>query len=165
MATIAVLGIAVGGVYLVVVKPPQATHPLRHRCGICGTQTDDRFLWTERGLEYLCHQHRQQREKEIYSERTNRREVPRGQPVRQVAGVTVVGAELTDRDVEEIGKAIGRLGADIDKRIIAIQQITPDSVEVTTGEIRGPLDGGGQILYLQRAGETWQLDEVSHWLS
>lgn len=52
-----------------------------------------------------------------------------------------------------------------EKRLLSIRVISPDEVEVETGEIRGPLDGGGQTATLKKANGVWTITGVGYWMS
>ncbi len=68
-------------------------------------------------------------------------------------------------DLAAIQAAIDLLPGDIDKWIISIIQINSTTAEVRTGEQRGPLDGGGEMLLLKRSGPIWTIIRVGSWVS
>ena len=91
-----------------------------------------------------------------------------GCDVRTIDGISVVGDDLTPEDVAAIRCVISTCGLDIDQRVLCIQETGANTVEVRTGEMRGPLDGGGDIVLLERVGGAWQvIDDGVHrsWVS
>ena len=87
---------------------------------------------------------------------------------RMIDGIHVVGDGLTQEDVVAIRETIAASDLKVDKRVLSINQQDAKSVEVMTGEIRGPLDGGGDIILLEKVDGKWQIvgDGVSRgWVS
>ena len=46
---------------------------------------------------------------------------------------------------------------DVENRIVSLSQKDATNVEVLTGEIRGPPDGGGDIILLGRVDGKWSI--------
>jgi len=86
----------------------------------------------------------------------------------EIEGIQVEGqiTSITPQDVSEISKAIQQ--AKVDQPIISIRVIQENHVEVTTGTIRGPLDGGGFIYEFKKNENKWELinpNMIKSWVS
>jgi hypothetical protein len=75
----------------------------------------------------------------------------------QVHGVFVAGG-LSDLQAENIS-AIVDYAKIVDKQypLMGIEFLGPDKVEIQTGVIRGPLDGGGRYHTLEKRNGKWQV--------
>jgi hypothetical protein len=75
----------------------------------------------------------------------------------QVHGVFVAGG-LNDLQAENIS-AIVDYAKTVDKQypLMEIEFLGPDKVEIQTGVIRGPLDGGGRYHTLEKRNGKWQV--------
>ena len=78
-----------------------------------------------------------------------------------------VQGPLADSDIAAIVAIVQRI-PNLDQRIVRIEAKTPKSVFVYTGEQRGPLDGGGHVVALQKRYGRWIVVEdwrESIWVS
>lgn len=82
----------------------------------------------------------------------------------QVPRVPVHG-DLAWSDVRAVCKVANAFAETKDEPVLSIEVIRPDEVEVTTGEVRGPLSGGGHILTLKKSKGKWTVQEVAMWIS
>ena len=74
---------------------------------------------------------------------------------------------ITEADVQEIIKVVQTIPR-IDRNVLSIRVISANQVEVTTGIIRGPLNGGGDEVIIQRQKDGWKwLDDgvMRSWVS
>lgn len=76
-----------------------------------------------------------------------------------------VNGKLSRSDVAAICHVIETSSQLSEKRILWINVKAPDEVEVWTGEVRGPLDGGGEAATLNKANGVWVITDVAYWLS
>lgn len=75
------------------------------------------------------------------------------------------GGQLSKSDYEAIRQIVATHDRLFEKNIIGIQVDGPDRVEVTTGpKDLKPLDGGGDILTLQKGGGKWFVVELGSWI-
>ena len=65
-----------------------------------------------------------------------------------------VHGQLAESDIKQIVALVHGL-PNLDHRIVRIEAKTSRSVFVHTGEQRGPLDGGGNIVTLEKRNGTW----------
>ncbi len=65
---------------------------------------------------------------------------------------------ISKKDVQEIIAVVQKI-PDIDHNILIIRVVSADKVIVDTGIVRGPLDGGGDIVIIQREKDGWKWDE------
>ena len=65
-----------------------------------------------------------------------------------------VEGPLAEADIREIVAVVQRIPK-LDHRIVRIEAKTPRSVQVDTGELRGPLDGGGHVVTLEKKNGKW----------
>jgi hypothetical protein len=73
-------------------------------------------------------------------------------------------ATISVFDLTEIITAVKKVESDSILMISAEDQ--PDGqIEVTTGVVRGPLDGGGKKYYLKRIDGTWVIQSQAFWVS
>lgn len=82
-----------------------------------------------------------------------------------VEGINVSGKiiSIDVKDVADIVEIITNTGeAD---PILSIRVISRSDVEVTTGIVRGPLDGGGNIYRVKKKNGQWTLDGKGSWIS
>lgn len=77
----------------------------------------------------------------------------------------VFGGTLSPADQKAIVAVINSLSTIHDKRILSIEVTTPSTVEVLTGEVRGPLDGGGTIIRLKFESGVWKVFGITSWVS
>jgi hypothetical protein len=75
--------------------------------------------------------------------------------------IPVIG-ELKPDDLRAIKEVIETTPRVIDKRIVRICVIQPGKVEVWTGEVRGPLDGGVQSLIIQKVDGVWKCTDSGY---
>ncbi len=54
---------------------------------------------------------------------------------------------------------------DLDKRILRMSVLDSGDVEVRTGEIRGPLDGGGHVIRVRQIEGQWKVVMYRWWVS
>lgn len=88
-------------------------------------------------------------------------------------GIQIDGMEISGRlsdfqkmDIEGITAAMKLI--DPKYPIMSIQFVSPSEVEITTGVVRGPLNGSGRYYKLKKQGETWvqiETDHIRHWVS
>jgi len=86
----------------------------------------------------------------------------------EIEGIGINGriVSIGIEDVAEIAEIVKGI-EDVDP-ILSIRVIDQEKVEVTTGVVRGPLDGGGRIYSLKKIDGEWDLDEskgTTHWMS
>ena len=87
---------------------------------------------------------------------------------RIIDGVIVTGDDLSSADVRTIRKVLDKSSNDTKLHILSINQTAPNNVEVWTGDLRGPLDGGGEIFLLELTDGVWVIiDDGWHrgWVS
>ena len=53
----------------------------------------------------------------------------------------------------------------LDPRILSVRSAGTNAIVVMTGEIRGPLAGGGFMIHFQKTANQWRVTHVSHWVS
>ncbi|PXA02841.1 hypothetical protein DDZ13_15040 [Coraliomargarita sinensis] len=86
----------------------------------------------------------------------------------EIEGTSINGqiVSISVEDVAEIAETVKKIdGVD---PILSIRVIDRENVEVRTGVVRGPMDGGGRIYSLKKVTGEWELDEskgTAHWLS
>jgi len=74
-----------------------------------------------------------------------------------------ISAELSSNDIIQIQKLIGK---ETEENILSIVEDEDTHViEVTTGVVRGPLDGGGKSFKLQCDDGKWKITGTSMWVS
>lgn len=61
---------------------------------------------------------------------------------------------LSEADVSSISAIVKEL-PHIDHRVLEIRVMSKDKVEVRTGYLKGPLEGGGDIIVLRRENGIW----------
>jgi len=86
----------------------------------------------------------------------------------EVEGTSING-QIVSIDVEDVAE-ITEIVKEIEdvKPILSVRVIDQENVEVTTGFVRGPLDGGGRIYSLKKINGEWELDVskgTTHWIS
>jgi hypothetical protein len=72
---------------------------------------------------------------------------------------------LTPEDRAQIADLVKQL---TDEPVLRIRPDDPFQVEVMTGEIRGPLDGGGRIFWFRKSWGRWKRireDGIAVWVS
>lgn len=82
----------------------------------------------------------------------------------QKSPLYVIG-NLPPADIAAIRHAVETTNQLHEKRLLSIRVISPTEVEVETGEIRGPLDGGGQTATLTKTNGVWKITGVGYWVS
>ena len=83
--------------------------------------------------------------------------------------VRVIGEShlISGVDVQKIIEAVQTIPR-IDHNVLSIRVISANEVEVTTGIIRGPLDGGGDIVIIRRDKDGWKWHDdgvIRSWIS
>lgn len=73
-----------------------------------------------------------------------------------------VQGELYPADLEKIVSVVGAATAE---RILLIQVIQLGEVRVSTGQVRGMLDGRGSIFTLQKSNGEWRIVLSGIWMS
>lgn len=86
----------------------------------------------------------------------------------EIEGIYISGkiVSITVDDVAEIAKIIKKTG-EVDP-ILSIKVLSNSRVEVTTGVIRGELDGGGNIYDLKKKNQKWGVHDtgfIRSWVS
>lgn len=71
---------------------------------------------------------------------------------------------IAPRDVNEIVAYIEE-NEFLDARVLSLHRVDEDTVEVTTGVIRGALSGGGHIFMARRENGRWIVRYASSWVS
>jgi hypothetical protein len=84
---------------------------------------------------------------------------------RNIDGIAVIGSGLRAADVQEIVRVANSMLEEPDDRVLSIRQTARDEVEVITGVLHGPLDGGGKIYLMQRTRSGWRIYQSTHWVS
>jgi hypothetical protein len=86
----------------------------------------------------------------------------------EIGGIYISGknTKISADDVAEISKIIQEIeNAD---PILSIHVLSKSHVEVETGVIRGPLDGGGRIYDLKKKNKKWEIYDTGYiksWVS
>jgi hypothetical protein len=78
--------------------------------------------------------------------------------------IQIIG-NLSQSDVAAICKVVKATPELNGRPILSIEVISQDKVEVTTGVVRGPLDGGGRTAILEKHNGIWQVVETGWWMS
>jgi len=85
----------------------------------------------------------------------------------EVEGISITGAivSITPQDVSEIKNEMKKIEGL--EPILSFRVISGSHVEVETGEIRGPLDGGGRVYVIKKNKGEWEVDltVMKHWIS
>lgn len=76
---------------------------------------------------------------------------------RTIDGSHVEGSGLSDLDVRSICDALNKTSTGVKLPILSIHHTEPNSAKVYTGEVRGPLDGGGKIILFKRIEGVWTI--------
>jgi hypothetical protein len=75
-----------------------------------------------------------------------------------------VEGDLAREEVAAIQRLVrGTRG--IDRTILSIEMIDENEAEITTGFVRGPLNGGGNVLRAKRRDRNWRITSISWWVS
>ncbi len=75
-------------------------------------------------------------------------------------------SQLKETDLDAIIAAIEAVDdLMVDKRNLSIKVTDPSNVEVTTGFVKGPLHGGGDLFHLHKKGDNWEVVHKSAWTS
>lgn len=76
---------------------------------------------------------------------------------RTIGSIRITGrcSILSEADVSSIA-AIVKQVPHIDHRVLEISVMSKDKVEVRTGCVKGPLEGGGDIIVLRRENGIWK---------
>lgn len=93
---------------------------------------------------------------------------PQQQPAAGPGKLSLEGVEVRgDLPQEELLRLVAAALAheEVDPPVISVTVADPDHAEVHTGEIRGPLDGAGATVILERRDGEWVVTEVAHWIS
>lgn len=53
----------------------------------------------------------------------------------------------------------------LDARVLSLRLVDDDTVEVTTGVVRGPLNGGGHVFMARGEDGEWIVRHASSWVS
>jgi len=75
-----------------------------------------------------------------------------------------IGTRLPDRDVASI-KRLLKTKHDFEGEILGMDVLDSGETEVMTGEINGPLSGGGRIFRLRKTDGKWRVVGSSSWVS
>ena len=72
---------------------------------------------------------------------------------------------LSQKNLSKILEAVSKIQDG--EPVLSIDVISTTRVEVRTGKVRGPLDGGGMVYRLDLIGDFWTVDEkaTTHWMS
>lgn len=67
----------------------------------------------------------------------------------------------------DINEIVAYIGANefLDPRVLSLRRVDEDTVEVTTGVVRGPLNGGGHVFMARRENGVWIVRYASSWVS
>ena len=65
-----------------------------------------------------------------------------------------IQGQIPDTDIAQIIAVIQHT-QDIDRRIVWIEAQTANDVQVYTGKVRGPLNGGGHVVTLKKRKSQW----------
>lgn len=49
------------------------------------------------------------------------------------------------------------------QKILVVRRVTPDTVEIFTGSVRGPLSGSGQSFTLKQTKKGWEIQRRGNW--
>ena len=75
-----------------------------------------------------------------------------------------VEGDLDPSDVVEIQRLVRSIRG-IHRAILSIEVIDKNEVEIMTGIVRGPLDGGGNLLRAKKRDGRWKITSISSWVS
>jgi hypothetical protein len=73
-----------------------------------------------------------------------------------------VAIELPGEEMAEIKKLVA---IESSYPILSIEVESRDKVKVTTGVVRGPLDGSGHFIYLERDNGKWVVKRKGYWVA
>ena len=71
---------------------------------------------------------------------------------------------IAPRDINEIVAYIEE-NEFLDTRVLSLRRVDDDTVAVTTGVVRGPLNGGGHVFMARRENGQWIVRHASSWVS
>ena len=74
-------------------------------------------------------------------------------------------SDATETDLAGICAALNREPRGVSKPVLRISRLSPTEILISTGEVRGPLDGGGNRVRLRRENDQWILVDCLFWIS
>jgi hypothetical protein len=72
---------------------------------------------------------------------------------------------LSQEDLSRILAAVSKIKDG--EPVLSIEILSTTRVEVRTGKVRGPLDGGGMVYRLDLIDDSWKIDDkaTTHWMT